>query len=239
MTYPLPPPIGEPVGHTYGGVFVRGDALAALREVRFTGWVAPPEGGWQVAVAAAGAGAVAAGRRGVVGLGGWLAGRLGVPVLAVRVVDDRQLLLAGWDPAEVGTYVSDPSYGRDDDTLPDPLGARHAAGYAALAGRPAVAEELRALLAEELDPDSVIESERLVGVLRLLGLPEWVVAAPSLPGDVPTGPRAADLTRLGAGTPGLPGRLRGRAARVRRRRRRPPDPVPAAPQAPDIDPWLL
>jgi hypothetical protein len=237
------PPLGDragdaagPSGYTYGGVVVRvdgapsgrpctrQDVLAALREVRFSGWLAPPEGGWLVAVAASGDGTVAAGRRGVVGVGEWLADRLAATVLAVRVVADRQLLLALWaGPEELGRYVSDPSYGldSDDDTLPDPLGVEHAAAFAAACGRPDAAEELAELLTEELDPDSVIESERLAGVLRLLGLPGWLVAASSLPRDVPTGPRAADVTRLGAGRPGFPGRVRGRAADLVRRRRGP------------------
>jgi len=78
-------------------------------------------------------------------------------------------------------------------------------------------------------------------VLRLLGLPRWLVAAGSLPRDPPTGPRARDLTRLGAGVPGLLGRVRGRAVNVVRRRRPPPPVVTDPPRGrgADIDPWLL
>ena len=54
-----------------------------------------------------------------------------------------------------------------------------------------------AAIVQELDPDSVIESERLGRVLRLLRLPTWVVAAATLPRDIPTGPRTRDLIRLG------------------------------------------
>src|SRR5688500_11091253 len=102
MVYPLGgqgwQETGSP-GYTYGAVLVRlasgpgspADVLAALREIRFSGWVAAPENGWLVAVAASGGGTVAAGRRGVVGVGEHLAGRLGGPVLAVRVLADRQL----------------------------------------------------------------------------------------------------------------------------------------------------
>jgi hypothetical protein len=247
MMYPLGtgggPEAAGPAGYTYGAVAVRGaDApgvLAALREVRFTGWLAPPDDGWQVAVAAAGAGTVAAGRRGVVGLGEWLADRLGGTVLAVRVVADRQLLLALWAGGEErGRYVSDPSYGADD-LLPEPIGAEHAAAFAAGCGRPEAADDLAELLAEELDPDTVIESERLGGVLALLGLPAWLVSASSLPRDVPAGPRAAELTRLGAGVPGILGRLSGRAAEVVRRRRPPPSPVPADAPRGGPDPWMF
>jgi hypothetical protein len=60
------------------------EVQTALREVRFSGWLAPPEAGWVVAVAASGAGTVASGRRGVVGWAEWLASRLAGPVLALR-----------------------------------------------------------------------------------------------------------------------------------------------------------
>jgi len=242
----------EPSGYTYAAVAVRTgntahdavDLVATLREVRFSGWVAPPEDGWQVAVAASGDGTVAAGRRGVVGVGEWLAQRLAGPVLAFRIADDRQLLIVAWaDGDEVGRYVSDPSHGfpPSDGVLAEPLGVEHADAFADLCGRPDSADDLAETLAEDLDPDSVIESERLSAVLRLLGLPRWLVAAGSLPRDPPTGPRARDLIRLGAGVPGLLGRVRGRAVNVVRRRRPPPPVVTDPPRGRggDIDPWLL
>jgi hypothetical protein len=234
---------GGPAGYTYAAVVARGTAeevQTALRAVRFSGWLAPPEAGWVVAVAASGVGTVASDRRGVLGVGEWLASRLAGPVLALRVVADRQLLLAIWAGGEeVGRYVSDPSYGLDDDTLPDPLGTEHAAAFAAAFGHPDIADDLAELLAEDLDPDSVIESERLGGVLRLLGLPSWLVAVSSLPRDIPTGPRAAELTRLGAGATGFGGRVRGRVADVARRRRPPPPAVTDPPRGGGVDPWLL
>jgi len=252
MAYPLigrGGDAGGPSGYTYAAVLVRMDGvgtgqnvLAALREIRFSGWLAPPDDGWLVAIARHGDATVAAGRRGVIGVGEWLAGRLVAVTLAVRVVADRQLLIALWvDGAEAGRYLSDPSYGpdADDDTLPDPLGVEHAAAFAAACGRPEASEDLAELLAEQLDPDSVIESERLGAVSRLLGLPRWLVAVSSLPRDVPTGPGARDVTRLGAGVPGLLGRVCGRAVDVVRRRRRPPPAVTDAPRGGDIDPWLL
>jgi hypothetical protein len=242
--YPVGGNLGSgagPVGYTYATVLAQvttDDVLPALRKVRFSGWVTPPEDGWVIAIAASGAGTVAAGRRGVLGVGEWLASRLPGSVLAIRVVADRQLLLAAWtDGAEIGRYLSDPAYGFDDDTLPEPLGAEHAAAFAAACGHPEAGDDLAELLAEELDPDSVIESERLAGVLRLLGLPSWLVAVSSLPRDVPTGPRAAELTRLGAGATGVLGRVRGRAAAVVRRRP-PPPAVTDAPRG-GVDPWLL
>jgi hypothetical protein len=238
-----------PSGYTYAAVLVRltgcgaADVLAALRGLRFSGWIAPPERGWLVAVGAAGDGVLAAGRRGVIGVGEWLSDRLGATVLAVRVVDDRQLLLAAWaDRAEIGRYVSDPAHGlpADDGTLSEPLGVEHAAAFAAASGRPDAGDDLAEVLAEDLDPDSVIESERLGAVLRLLGLPGWLVAAGSLPRNPPTGPRTRAMTRLGAGVSGWRGRLAGRAVEVVRRRRRPPRAITDAPRGRrDIDPWLM
>jgi hypothetical protein len=256
MTFPVDSGGGDrtgPPGYTYAGVVVRldgapsgractrEDVLAALREIRYSGWLGQPEDGWLVAVAASGDGTVAAGRRGVVGVGESLADRLGATVFAFRVVTDRQLLVALWaDGEEVGRYLSDPSHGLDDDTLPDPVGVEHADGFAAACGHPEAAEDLADLLAEELDPDSVIESERLGRVLRLLGLPRWLVAASSLPRDIPTGPRSRDMTRLGAGVPGFLGRLRGAAVGIVRRRRPPPPAITDAPRrGSDIDPWML
>jgi hypothetical protein len=228
-------------GAPSGRACTREDVLAALREIRYSGWLGQPEDGWLVAVAASGDGTVAAGRRGVVGVGEWLADRLGATVFAFRVVTDRQLLVALWaDGEEVGRYLSDPSHGLDDDTLSDPVGVEHADGFAAACGHPEAAEDLAELLAEELDPDSVIESERLGRVLRLLGLPRWLVAASSLPRDIPTGPRSRDMTRLGAGVPGFRGRLRGAAVGIVRRRRPPPPAITDAPRrGSDIDPWML
>jgi hypothetical protein len=258
MTYPIAGGSGGmrdigPIGYTYAGIFVRqqaagrsqppGRPLDALRRARFTGWVAPARDGWVVAVPAIGDGTVASGRRGVVDLAQALAAELDETVAAVRVLADRQLLLAVWEGGqEVGRYVSDPSHGLpdDDDTLPDPLGVEHAEAFAAACGRPEAGEDLAEMLAEELDPDSVIESERLAGVLRLLGLPGWLVAASALPRDVPAGPRARDLVRLGAGADGVAGLLRGRATDVVRRRLRPPSPITDAPRGPgEIEPWML
>lgn len=258
MMYPVVVPsgdVGGPSGYTYACVLVRLDGgpagplrtraevLAALREVRFSGWLAQPEDGWLVAVAACGDATVAAGRRGVLGVGGWLADRLAATIVAVRVVADRQLLLAAWvDREEVGRYVSDPSYGLpdEDDVLPDPLGVEYADAFAAACGHPQAGGDLAELLAEPLDPDNVIESERLGAVLRLLDLPRWLVAASALPRDVPTGPRAADMTRLGAGVPGVAGWVCGRAVDVVRRRRRPPPAIAGPPRgAVGVDPWIL
>lgn len=238
-----------PAGLSYAGIVVRLDApavgrqqvLDALRALRFTGWLGPEEQGWVVAVAQRGAGTVAAQRRGVLGVAEDLAGRLGATLVAVRVAADRQLALSVWvDGEEVGRYVSDPSHGLSDQTvLSDPLGAEHAGDFASAVGRPEAGDDLAELLADELAGEDEIESERLSRVLRLLGLPDWLVAASSLPRDVPGGPRSREFTRLGAGRPGIAGRLAGSAAQVARARRRPPPVVADPPRADPSADWGL
>jgi hypothetical protein len=243
---PHPDPDG-PGGETYAVVLVRtddaGPAKALLQRVRFTGWIAPAEDGWLPVLAVPGAGAVATRRRGVVDLGATLAAELATTVLAIRVLADRQLALVAWTrDEELGRYVSDPSRepGADEDVLPDPLGDEDASGFAAACGRPERGGELAEVLAERLDTDSFIESERLSRVLRLLGLPTWLVAAAALPRDIPTGPPAREITRLGYGLPGPLGVVCARAALVVRRRRR-PRPVIADPPrgGSGMDPWLF
>ncbi|MGR2753350.1 hypothetical protein [Agromyces arachidis] len=251
MTYAIPgstPEGGGPIGETYGAVIVRDDDTArvveALRGIRFTGWVAPAESGWTVALGDPGDGTVATGRSGVIEVGGAIAAALDTVVLVARVVLDRQLVLAAWRGRdELGRYSSDPSRERDADrdVLAEPLGAEHAAAFAEAAGRADAADELADVLGEELDTDSVYESERLARVLDLLGLPRWIVAAGSLPRDIPTGPRRRDLVRLGAGATGASGAMQARAASATRRRMPPPPAIPDPPRADDfgIDPWLL
>jgi hypothetical protein len=213
-----------------------------LQEIGFSGWVAPPEDGWVVAVAAYAEDAVAQGRRGVVEVGESVAGT-GATVLAVRVLDDRQLAIVAWSGGqEVARYVSDPSRepGAAWDVLDEPIGVVGAEALAETCGRPEVGEELAELLAEGLDPEEEIESERLTRVLSLLGLPTWLVSAWVLPKRMPVGPSPKDLTRLRAGREGVGGLVAGRAARTVRRRR--PAPVITDPPRDDGGPddlmWL-
>jgi hypothetical protein len=173
-----------------------------------------------------------------------LADRLAATAFAVRVREDRQLVLAAWHRSEeLGRYSSDPSRepGADEQVLAEPYGAEFASEFASAAGQADAAEALAEVLAEELEVDSVFESERLARVLDLLGMPRWIVASAALPGDIPTGPRAGELLRLGAGSTGVLGRMRGRAVGAGRRRMAPPPAIAAPPRADDlgIDPWLL
>ncbi|GAA1055160.1 hypothetical protein GCM10017608_20120 [Agromyces luteolus] len=252
MTLPVPgvpAESDEPGGDTYAALLVPASAAPdaverALRGLGFTGWLAPPTDDWVVALAVPGDGTIAAGRRGVLGAAAALAEALPAAVFALRVRLDRQLVVAAWDGAdELGRYSSDPSLepGADEAVLDEPFGAEHAAAFAAAAGRPDSAAELEEVLAEPLDSESVFESERLARVLGLLGMPGWIVASASLPKQIPTGPDVRGFVRLGAGSTGAPGLVRGwMTGRVRRRT--PPPPVLADPPRaddPGIDPWLL
>ncbi|GGI43757.1 hypothetical protein BCL57_000120 [Agromyces flavus] len=254
MALPLPGTSHEPdgaAGETYGAALLRTNGgltrdvvVAALRGLRFTGWVAEPDGGWITAIAEPGAGVAAAGRRGVLEVAAALAERFELTGFALRVRQDRQLVIAAWTGHdELGRYSSDPSRepGADDEVLSEPHGAEHAGAFAAAAGRPDAADELAEVLEEELDSDSVFESERLARVLDLLGMPRWIVAVAALPRDIPTGPGRRELVRLGAGSPGVLGRARGRAAASARRRMAPPPAIADPPRGDDlgIDPWLL
>ncbi|MBU2664876.1 hypothetical protein KOI35_15340 [Actinoplanes bogorensis] len=229
-----------PAGETYAVALVRtGDAgpvAAVLRRLRFTGWLGAPADGWLPVVATSAT--VASGRRGIVELGEALPGT----VLVLRVLADRQLALVAWqDGDERGRYVSDPSRepGADEDVLDDPLGVSSAEDFAAAGGHPERAGELAELLNERLDPDNVIESERLSRILRLLELPTWLVAVSTLPRDVPTGPSARSLTRFGGGLTGVRGRLFDLVLRPVRRRRPPPPVIADPPSSSGMDPWLL
>jgi len=261
MTPPIvgPPPDDPSAaqGHSYAGLFANADrdsVLQILADCRFTGWLGPQEDAWVLAVAEQPQGAVAGGGTALTTLAVELARELDTVVLVARVERDRVLRLDGWnamddddreEPEHLGSYVSDPTADApdDDDSYPEPFGSWFAPAYAEACGVPQAADELTEVLAEELDPDSVFESERLDSVLRLLDLPRWLISAQSLPGDVPAGPRRAELTRLGAGREGVPGRVVGVLTGVVRKRRRPPRgsepprPIDPTPEHAERDLW--
>jgi len=242
--------VGGPTGHSYGAVIVAADERSlpdlqdALGSIRFSGWIAPPTEGYVVVLGDPGDGVVADGRRGVIEVGGMIAEPATEPVLALRVRHDRQLALVAWRGGEeVVRYCSDPSRepGAGKDVLAEPYGVESAEILADLWGRPDAAERLSELLGDELDPDSVYESERLGATLRLLGMPAWIVAAGALPRAMPTGPTVSDLMRLRAGATGLTGRTRDSLVRPVRRRQHPP-PVIADPptgSGTDLESWMF
>lgn len=252
----LPAPSGQSPdnagthGDSYGAVFVRADettvdaVVEAVRALAFTGWIAPPRDGWIVVLGDPGDGVVAIGRRGIVEVGAALAATLTVAAIAMRVRRDRQLGIVAWQGSgELGRYCSDPSQEpqSDDDVISEPVGAESAVDFAELCGRAEVAEKLIEVLDEELDSDSVFESERLIAVLRMLELPSWLVASAALPRDIPTGPRADELTRLRDGRPGVAGVARNAFVRRVRRRRSPPPVIADPPRSgmSGYDPWLM
>ncbi len=165
-------------------------------------------------------------RRGVIEVGDALAQRSAGLVVVTRVRRDRQLAVVAWNAGEErGRYCSDPSLepNADRDVADEPVGAEIAESLADLRGRADAAAELTELLEEELDPDSVYESERLRAVLRLLALPTWIVASGALPHDIPTGPTAAELTRMRGGATGSAAVVRAPVVRwIRRRQTAPP-----------------
>jgi hypothetical protein len=224
MVYAMAPAgdVGGPQGYSYRAVVARAprdDVLRAAVELRFTGWVGPQEGDDVVLVPERGPLAVAAEGRDLEAFGAELAA-IGAVVLTAEVVRDRLLVLLVWTDGagEPLRYLSDPSVLSPDeeDVLDEAVGADHGAAMALAFGRPEAAEEVEAALAEWLDPESYIESERLDRVLALLGLPTWPVSAWALPKAVSGGPRVDDMTRLGAGVGGTAGRVRGGFAGVGR-----------------------
>ncbi|MFT4135820.1 hypothetical protein [Microbacterium sp.] len=252
MYLPLPsvPVPASQGGMSYGAMLLPAAGASAqallplLLQLHFSGWVAPPGDGWAVVIGEPGDGVVADGRRGVIEAAAFVAERMPGVVLAVRVRRDRQLALVAWRSGEeLGRYSSDPSQepDADKDVLSEPVGTEHAETFAALCGHEEAAGRLTELLGEELDPDSVFESERLAGVARLLGLPGWLVAAGALPDDIPTGPRARELTRLRAGAPGAAGRVRDAPLRALRRHQQPPPVIADPPRGGgmEFELWML
>jgi hypothetical protein len=216
--------IGGPTGFTYSGIFVaaeRSAVLAALAELRYTGWVGPQEGRWVVLVPSKVHGAVAGEKRTAPDVAQALSATAGAPALAALVEHDKLLLMWAYSAGEaVGTYVSDPTVARpwDDEASIEPEGSEHAPAIAAAWGVPEKAHDLEELLAEELG-ESTNESERVTSVLRLLAMPDWIVASDSLPKDVPGGPRAKAFTRLGAGKEGVTGALDAAVRGLARRKK--------------------
>jgi hypothetical protein len=223
------------VGMSYGALLTRldRDALVdALAARRFTGWVSPACPGafasWTVAVPEWPLGHVAAHRMRLEDLAGDLGDAVPDTVVAVLVDRDRSLTIAALaDGAVVLDYQSNPQ--ADDDEpigiddfgnpigAPDgPVGAERAPALARAAGASEAGNALRAELIGKLN-DSESESERLLRVVRVLGWPEWVVSAGSLPRRPPGGPEASEFVRLRAGRTGLAGMLARQGTKVVRR----------------------
>jgi hypothetical protein len=201
----------QPAGYSYAALLVRADREAVLRELsaaRFSGWIGPQEADWVVAVPARRRQGVKVGKENLEALAAAVAQRFDDVVVAVSVHDERVLRLAMWQGGRhLGSYLSNPAYkAADDDASPEPEGVEHVAAFAAACGRPDNVDDLTELLADMLDEESQNESDRLLAAVRLLDLPRWLIAAPSLPRDPPSGPPAAQFTRLFRGRTGIVGR---------------------------------
>lgn len=222
MFPPVPVSVGEgESGFSYSGVYVaasRDHVLAALGELRFTGFVGPQEGDWVLSIAGNPLGKVARKKRRIADVARDLATTLETVTLAVEVDKDSRLRLWGFDGVDaLPVYDSAPPEEDDDEIQIDDFGNPVMTG--AFVDNDDVARALLSTFRVEDDDDSLIglldedlgedtsESERLTGILRILELPTWIVSADSLPRRVPGGPDKDEVTRLGAGKPGVQGRL--------------------------------
>lgn len=221
MFPPVPVSTGESEGGlTYSGVFVASDRerlLEELAELRFTGYVGPQEGDWVLAISGNPLGKVAGQKRRIVDVAREIAATLGVVTLAAEVERDTRLRLHAFDgDAALPPYDSAPPEEEPGEIALDEFGMPVVAeglyvdndDVAAALLTTFEAEDDDGALAELLNEnlgEDVFESERLVAILRILGLPTWIVSSDSLPKRVPGGPDKDEVTRLGAGKPGVKG----------------------------------
>lgn len=110
---------------------------------------------------------------------------------------------------EFGDPVGGEMFGMDEG---DEFDEFEHAPIARAFGRPEVSEELSEVLQESLSEDQS-ESERLTVVVRLLGLPTWLVSSTSLPKAMSIGPDKSELIRLQAGRQGASGWITGAVSR--------------------------
>ena len=214
--------------YSYAGLVVGGDRATITRELTalgFSGWVGPDEAGWVVLVCRRLTGAVTAKGHDITALGAHLARVTGGPVIAANIKRDRLLTFTAWCGEEqVGHYLSNPAFGADEDddefVDPEPEGVEYAGAIAAAFGKADEHEELAEILGEILDEEEQTESERLWAVLRLLGMPSWLVASAALPKDVLGGPAKKDVLLLFRGRPGRLARIAAWLTGRQRRRRR-------------------
>ena len=145
---------------------------------------------------------------------------------------------------ELGRYCSDPSRepGADKEVLDQPIGAELAESLAELWERADAVDELTELLDEELDPDSVYESERLrdrAADARASGVDRRGRRAAARHPDGSEGRRAhAAARRARRATPDAPV---GPALRAVRRRQTPPPVIADPPRSSGMgfEEWML
>ena len=136
---------------------------------------------------------------------------------------DRLLTFTAWHgDAELGRIPAT-AFGADEDddfVDPEPEGVEYAEAIATAFGRPDGHEQLAEILGKILDEEEQTESERLWSVLRLLGVPSWLVASAALPKDVLGGPLKPDVLLLFRGRTGRLARVAAWLTGRQRRRRR-------------------
>lgn len=222
MFPPIPTGSGQgPSGLSFSGVYVaasRDHVLASLGELRFTGFVGPQEGDWVLSIAGNPLGKVARGKRRIADVARDLATTLETVTLAAEVDKDARLRLWGFNGLDaLPVYDSAPPEADDGDLQLDDFGNPLLIG--AFVDNEDVAQGLLTTFRVEDEEDKLVElldddlgedtseSERLTGILRILELPTWIVSSDSLPKRVPGGPDKDEVTRLGAGKPGVQGRF--------------------------------
>jgi len=222
MYPPGPISVGEgEAGLSYSGAYAaaeRDRVIAALGELRFTGYLGPQEGTWVLSIAGNPLGKVAGSRRRINDVARDLAATLDVVTLAVEVARDARLRLWAFDGEDAlpGYDSHPPDENEPGGMALDDFGNPIVSG-GGFADNEMVAVSLLSTFGAE-DPDGTLgellgedlgedtnESERLTSVLRLLGLPTWIVSSDSLPRRVPGGPDRSEILRLGAGKPGVQG----------------------------------
>ncbi|GAB2623450.1 hypothetical protein GCM10027067_39650 [Pseudactinotalea suaedae] len=215
--------MGEGVaGLSYSGVYAaaeRDRVIAALGELRFTGYIGPQEGTWVLSIAGNPLGKVAGQKRRIHDVARDLAATLDVVTLAAEVSQDSRLRVWAFDGEDaLPSYDSHPPEEDEAGGMAlDDFGNPIMSGGGGFVDNEMVAVSLLSTFGAE-DPDGTLgelldedlgedtnESERLTSVLRVLGLPTWIVSSDSLPRRVPGGPDKGEMLRLGAGKPGVQG----------------------------------
>lgn len=214
------PPL-DAVGVVVVNEFAVGLAAAAkeaVEEARNQG-VEPGEGvAWTVAVPETPLGHVAGDKTTLRELAGAIAQTLATRTATVLVRRESLLTLTGHVDGETWVnYASDAHQVRPEDEFAwGPEGAHGAGALARLSGHPEAEKAVYELLSAN-EGEDFNESERVVGLARLLGWPQWLVSVGGLPKRLLRGPDPDEFVRLRAGATGFGSRTKSRLTKVKRR----------------------
>ncbi|WP_454300828.1 hypothetical protein [Salana multivorans] len=181
--------------------------------------VEPGEGvAWTVAVPETPLGHVAGDKTTLRELAASIAETLGTAAIAVLVRKEELLTVSGHVKAETWvSYASDAHILRPDDEFAwGPEGAHGAGALSRMSGHPEAEEAVYEILSED-EGEDFNESERVLGLGRLLGWPQWLVSVSGLPKRLLRGPAPEDFVRLRAGATGFGSRTKSRLTKVKRR----------------------